>query len=258
MSPWRSRTGYGVSIMRSYLSAAGAQLRMACSICALAAAGAAVVTGVAQAAETAPSYNQVVLQAEVERELPNDMLNATLYVELSDASPATLAAAVNQAATDALRTAREYSSVRAYSGNNQTFPVYSKGNVLQAWRARAEIRIESKDFEAAAKLMGRLQATMQLGSTTFSVSPEARRQAEDELIAQAVAAFKARARIVQDALSGRSYKIRNLRVNTGFNAPAPRYLRAMAATAGEVPAPALEGGVSVVKVNAEGAIEVFD
>lgn len=99
---------------------------------------------------------------------------------------------------------------------------------------------------------------MQLGGTTFSVSPEARQQAEDELIAQAVAAFKARARIVQDALSGRSYKIRNLRVNTGFNAPAPRFLRAMAASTAEVPAPGLEGGVSVVKVHTEGTIEVLD
>ena len=242
----------------AYLNAFWAKVRKNCMQCAFALAAAAAAAGVVQAAEPTAGYNQVVLQAEAQREMPNDMLNATLYVELSDASPVALAAALNRAANEALLAAREFRSVRAYSGNNQTFPIYSKGNVLQAWRARAEIRLESRDFEAASRLMGKLQASMQLGGTTFSVSPEARQQAEDELIAQAVAAFKARARIVQDALSGRSYKIRNLRVNTGFNAPAPRFLRAMAASTAEVPAPGLEGGVSVVKVHTEGTIEVLD
>ncbi len=101
---------------------------------------------------------------------------------------------------------------------------------------------------------------MQLGNIAFSVSPQARRQAENELIAEAIAAFKARAEIVRGALAGRSYKIQRLNVSTGYSAPPPRFAvaRVMSAGAPEVAAPNFDGGVSVVTVTVGGAIEVFD
>src|SRR5471030_68918 len=212
------------------------------------------------AAEPAPRYNMVELQAEAQREVQNDLLNANLYVELNDASPAALASAINKSVNEALRAAKDYKGVRVRSGNNQTYPVYAKGNVLQGWRGRAEIRIESKDFEAAAGLIGKLQAGMQLGSLSFSVSPEARRLAENELIVEAVGAFKARAEIVRGALAGRSYKVERLNVNSGHSAPPPRFAmaRVLAAGAPDVAAPDLEGGESLVTVTVGGAIEILD
>ena len=212
------------------------------------------------AADPAPRYNVAELQAEAQRELANDTLTANLYVELNDANPVALATAVNKVSNEALRVAKEFDAVRVRSGNNQTYPVYAKGNVLQGWRTRAEIRLESKDFAAASRLIGKLQASMQLANTAFSVSPEARRQAENELIAEAIAAFKARAEIVRGALAGRSYKIQRLNLSTGYSAPPPRFAaaRVLAAGAAEVVAPDFDGGVSKVTVTAGGAIEVFD
>jgi predicted secreted protein len=218
------------------------------------------LAGTALAADPAPRYNTIELQADAQREVANDTLSASLFVELNDANPAALANAINKAANEALRVARDYKSVRVRSGNNQTYPVYAKGNVLQGWRGRAEIRIESRDFEAASGLIGKLQAGMQLGSLSFSVSPEARRQTENELIAEAIGAFKSRADIVRGALAGRGYKILRLNVNSGSSAPPPRFAmaRALAAGAPEVAAPNLEGGVSLVTVTLGGAIEVLD
>jgi len=218
------------------------------------------LAGAALAADPAPRYNVVELQAEAQREVANDTLTASLYVELNDANPAALANAINKAANDALRVAKDYRNVRARSGSNQTYPVYAKGNVLQGWRGRAEIRIESKEFEAASALIGKLQAGMQLGNLSFSVSPEARRLAENELIAEAIAAFKVRAEIVRGALGGRSYKIQRLNVSSGHSAPPPRLAmaRTLAAGAPEVAAPDLEGGVSQVTVSAAGAVEVLE
>jgi predicted secreted protein len=219
------------------------------------------LSGAALAADPpAPRYNVVELQSEAQREVPNDTLSASLYVELNDANPAALANAINKAVNEALRVAKDYKSVRVRSGGNQTYPVYTKGKLLQGWRGRAEIRIESKDFEAASGLIGKLQAGMQLGNLGFSVSPEARRQAENELIVEAIAAFKARAEIVRGALAGRGYKLQRLNVNSGHSAPPPRFAmaRALAAGAPEVAAPDFEGGVSQVTVSAAGAIEVLD
>lgn len=213
----------------------------------------------AAAAEPSPRYNTVELQAEAQREVQNDLLNASLYVELNDGSPAALANAINKRVNEALRVAKDYKGVTVRSGNNQTYPVYAKDNVLQGWRGRAEIRIESKDFEAASGLIGKLQAGMQLGNMSFSVSPEARRAAENELIAEAIVAFKARAEIVKAALAGRSYKLQRLNVANRYGVPPPRPLMArMAASAQEVAAPNLEAGVSLVMVTANGAIEVLE
>ena len=211
------------------------------------------------AAEPQPRYNTVELQADAQREVQNDLLNATLFVELNDASPAALADAVNKTVNEALRMAKEYRNVRVRSGNNQTYPVYARANVLQGWRARAEIRIESRDFGAASALIGKLQANLQLGNLTFSVSPEARRATENELITEAIAAFKARAEIVKAALAGRGYKLQRINVASGYNTPQPRFAQTrMAASAAEVAAPNLEAGVSVVTVTANGAIEVIE
>jgi len=207
-----------------------------------------------------PRYNSVELQAEAQREVQNDLLNATLFVELNDASPTALANAVNKSVNEALRIAKEYKTVRVRSGNNQSYPVYAKANVLQGWRSRAEIRIESRDFEAASALIGRLQSAMQIGNLTFSVSPEARRTTENELIAEAIGAFKARAEIIKTALAGRGYKLQRLNITNGYNAPQPRFAVAarMVTASADVAAPNLEAGVSVVTVSAGGAIEIIE
>jgi predicted secreted protein len=217
------------------------------------------LSAAAPAAETPVRYNVVELQADVQREVPNDLLNATLYVELNDSSPSALANAINKRVNEALRVAKEHKGVQARSGGNHTYPVYTRGNVLQGWRGRAEIRIESRDFQSAAALIGKLQSGMQLGGMHFSVSPEARRAAEDELIKEAIAAFRARADVVRTALGGKSYKLQRLDVGSGQPPPRPFYAmqqRASAAPAQEVAPPDLQAGVSQITVIARGAIEV--
>jgi predicted secreted protein len=149
--------------------------------------------------------------------------------------------------------------VRARSGYTQTYPVYDRANKLTGWRGRTEIRLESKDVQAMAPLIGRLQATMQLGGVSFTVSPDLRRQTENELINDAVAAFRARADIAAKAIGGRSYKIRRIGLNSGGFGPVPRPMaaaRAMAPQGAEVAPPMFEAGTSMVQVVANGTVEV--
>jgi predicted secreted protein len=205
-----------------------------------------------------PRYNLISLQAQAQREVQNDLLNATLYVELSDSSSATVANNLNKAVNEALRVAKEHKTVRARSGNNRTYPVYSKSNQLQGWRGRAEIRIESKDFEAASALIGKLQSNMQLGGINFMVAPETRRSVEDELTVEAIAAFKARADVIRNALGGKSYKISRLNVGGGYSPVQPFAMARSAVSSAEVTPPSLEGGSSQVTVTANGSVEIIE
>jgi len=218
------------------------------------------ITGAyAQASQSlAERYNTVELQADALREVANDTLTATLYVEATDASAAQVASTLNRTLNEALRLAGDVKAVRARSGNNQTYPVYDRAQKLTGWRGRAEIRLESRDFQAMAALIGRLQSSLQLGSMQFSVSAEARKAAENELVTEAIAAFRARADIVRQALSGKSYRLRRLAINTGgFVPPRPIMARALASSqAAEVVAPQFEGGMSQVTVTASGTVEI--
>lgn len=212
----------------------------------------------AQPAPEATRYNTADLQADAQREVGNDTLNASLFVELTETDAAKLADSLNRNTADSLAVAKEFKSVRVRSGNNQTYPVYDRAQRLTAWRGRAELRLESKDFRAAATLIGRLQSRMQLGQIGFSLSAEVRKAAEDELIGEAIKAFRARADIVRTSLGGRGYRIRRLAVNTGggFVPPRPLMARAGVAAAEGVATPPLEGGVSQITVSVNGTIEV--
>lgn len=214
------------------------------------------LAAIAQAPE--PRFNQVELQAEAAREVQNDLMTANLYAEASDPSAAKVADQLNRVTAEALKTAGAEKAVKARSGYSQTYPVNDRNGRVTGWRGRSEIRLESKDAKAMAALIGRLQATMQLSGVSFSVSPELRRQVENELINEAVAAFKARADIAAKAIGGRSFRIRRIGLNAGGGAPVPRPMlaRGMAAQSAEVSTPVFEAGTSVVTVVAAGTVEV--
>ena len=226
---------------------------------ALALGSMSVSVTLAQSAELLPiRYNEVELQAEATREVQNDLMNASLYVELNDANPAPLASALNRSTNEALKIANAEKAVRARSGGNQTYPVYDRNNKITGWRGRSELRLESKDFQALGALIGKLQGSMQLAGVAFQVSPELRRQTENELIAEAIGAFRTRADIARQALGGKAIKIRRIAVATAGGAPPPRPMVAMRAqpqmASAEV-APAFEGGTSQVQVSVSGTIE---
>jgi len=214
-------------------------------------------SGVAFAHEPAePAFNVINLQAQSTREVENDLLQATLYVELEDRDTARLADSINRTIQQALHTAGEYKAIKVKTGNYQTFPVYDKKQIVQ-WRARHEIHIESGDFSAATSLIGKLQASMQLAGLSFSVSPGLRQKSENSLITDAVGAFRLRADVIRTSLKASSYKIQTLNINTSEGYTQPGFsLRTMAAVPAQVTPPETEAGTSRITVTVSGTIQL--
>jgi predicted secreted protein len=207
----------------------------------------------AQAPETL--FNLVSLSAEADREIPNDLLTATLAAEAEGSDPAQLADGVNRAMQRALSTALAVKSVKARSGAYQTLPVYEKSRVVR-WRVRQELRLESADFPAATELIGKLQASLMVTGMNLSVSAEARRKAENALIAEALAAFEERARVVQDAMKAKGYRVRDLQVSPGGSSP-PRPMLAMASRVlHEAAPPVVEPGSTRILITVSGTIQL--
>jgi len=214
------------------------------------------VSAIASARDDAPSFNLVSLQAQASREVSNDLMLAVLAVEMEDRDPAKLADSVNRAVQEALASAKEFKSVKVQSGTYRTYPVYDKNN-FSHWRARHELRLESRDFAAATKLIGKLQGALQLAGMEFKVAPDSRRKVENELITEAIAAFNQRAEIVRTSLKAGSYKLKEMNIVTS----APGMHQAFAAssamrTAEAFAAPAVEAGSSEVSVNVSGTIKL--
>lgn len=85
--------------------------------------------------DNALHYNIVNVQAEASRQVSNDEMHATLYIEKSNKQPAELSNQINQLMNQALATSRKYPQVKVETGAQSTYPIYDNdSNKLKEWR----------------------------------------------------------------------------------------------------------------------------
>ena len=106
-----------------------------------------------------------------------------------------------------------------------------------------------------AQLLGRLQGELLVRHLSVGLAPETRRAAEDALVAEAIAAFHARAEIVRRSMKSPAYRVRSLDVGTSGGIVRPLAMEMARGAAASIAAPTIEGGVSTVTVSVSGAID---
>lgn len=199
------------------------------------------------------------LDAQATTDVATDVVSMTLAVEQEGAEPGPISAALSQRAQRVIAEAKRTPGVTAESGGFTIYPSNDKNGRISAWRGRAEVRLESKDFAAISKLAGELASQMQVQNIAFSLSREARAAVENRLIDQAIASFKEKAQHTSKAFGYGSYTIRNVHVGqAGAVTPMPRqYMaKAMMADAASAPVP-VEGGKAQVTVNVSGSVQML-
>lgn len=209
------------------------------------------------------TYERVEFSTEVSRTVPNNQMNATMSVELTDPDPARLAQQLTLTLNDALRKAAAFPAVKTSSGNQSTWPVYgrSQGAVirLEGWRGRCELHLESQDFKAMGELIGRLQEKLQMAGVSFVVAADTRRKAEDSMTVEAIAAFRARADAIRSAWNAKGFRL--VQMNLGSAAGPPPYVPVMRAmkmadSSEGASAQDIAGGDTRLVVNVSGSIEL--
>jgi predicted secreted protein len=208
-----------------------------------------------------PRYNQVSLRAEVSKEVARDLMSVTLYSEAQNSDPGKLAAEITRTMNKALEQARSVKDIKISQGSRNSYPIYdTKGQRITGWRERAELRLESTDFPALSKLTGELLQDLKMAGMDFAIAPATRKASEDELLKDAVNAFKSRAQLATEALGGKGYKVLNLNLNSsGYPQPyarGPVMMMKASMDAEAAPSPQVEAGTSQVSMNADGTIEV--
>lgn len=208
-------------------------------------------------AQPAPS-GVLSLSAQASAEVPQDVVEITLFYEQEAADAPSLTNALNQRADAALKQAKGVPGVKVRTGTFSIYPTTDRDGRISAWRGRTEVILESRDFGAASRLAGQLNSTMQVGSVAYSLSPGAQRAAAEKLTTEAIETFRAQAKSSANAFGYSGYTIRE--VDVGRNAPPPpRPMFAMRAMAAEAKAAAplpVEAGTSTVTVNVSGSVQM--
>ena len=206
------------------------------------------------AADAPTHYNQIHFQVERSRPIDNDRMQAVLSVTAEDDNAARLAERVNRDMGWAIKTAKAKAKIETRSSGYRTDPIYDKEKIRR-WRATQALNLEGTDFSELGNLIGLLQERLQVTAISFSVSPERQRMVEDELIMQALDAFKQRAELVRKQFSAKGYRIVDVSINTGGAQPLPM-MHTEIMRASSISPPALEAGTSTLSIHVGGTIEL--
>lgn len=166
----------------------------------------------------------VSLNASAVREVANDEFQAQLYTQHQGPTAAALAGELNRTLNRALAVARRYNDVDTRSGGYNSWPQYDKNGKIVGWSGRANLWLKSRNLTQASELTAQLQGFMLLDNASFQLSTQARRDAQRELIPEAIADLKAQAAIAAKALGKQSVSVRELSINSPM---APVQMRAM-------------------------------
>ena len=202
-------------------------------------------------------FNTVNLQAQAEREIPNDQMIVLLATEHEGSDTSGLAAKINSDMQWVLEIIKKYSSVESQTKSYRTYPTYRKQLVI-GWRASQQIEIKSINIAELTELVGKLQEKLQVKQMSFVPTTETRVRIENELIEEAMQAFLSRVEIVKKNMPDKNYRIINLNINTGGYRPPERHAqRAMVHSMEMASAPAVEAGTSNITVTVSGRIQYF-
>ncbi len=203
------------------------------------------------------NYNVIGLSAKAEREVPNDLMRVQLMVEHQANKAKDVSQKVNADMSWALAQLKSQKGVKYETQQYSTYPVYEKTKI-KAWRASQQLVVESEDFEKLSNLILDLQAKLQVKNMSFEPTKKTRKKVEDELVSEALDAYKSRAALVRKNMQAGAYKIVNMQVNTQ-GSYSPRYRsqpRMKLMSMESKSAPAVEGGSSTLSVNVNGQIQL--
>ncbi len=211
--------------------------------------------------------DQVAFGVSRKATVQNDEMTVTLAATHSELKAAVAADAVNEAMQAALERVRRAEGVEFRTGSYSTNQIHPRPPAPARpndprWRVEQELILASGDFETLRALVTDLQASLNLKSVGFALSP-ARRVEEEANISDAVLrAFGEEAERIRKTLGFAGYEIVELHLSGGTQDPLQHRSRyaTMAlevGSMGDVAPVVLEGGSSDVIGNVQARIQLL-
>ena len=228
--------------------------------CVLAATTVAAPVG----AQMPPPDGVLGLAASASVEVQKDILAVTFSTthEGTDANAvqAELTRALDAALAEAKKVARP-GQLDVHTGNFSLYPRYapptsSGRSTISGWQGTAELVVDGRDTAAIAQLTGRV-TTMTIARVGYRLSREASQRVEADVVANAIAAFRAKAASYAKLFGYGAWAVREVTVTTNEPQPGPQpMMRVQAAPNVAAAALPVEPGNEVVTANVNGTIQM--
>jgi len=204
--------------------------------------------------------NVFSLSASASGEAANDLMRVTVVAQDEGEDSAELQSQVNANMQWAISRLRPYTQIDVKTQDYQTFPKYDKKrkNVI-GWRASQSLNLETTDVKSAGDAIRTLQERLQVTSIQFQPTESTRSAVEDQLINEALDAFKQRASLIRSNIGAPGYNLLDINVQTGAAFSQPQFrTESYSVRSSSVAEPALEAGSSQITVNVSGRIQLGD
>ena len=215
-----------------------------------------IVPALRPAAADETTYDRVRFSVSAAREVPSDVVVATLFVQVEGRDQRAIADEVNRTMRWAMDRAQRVDAVAVETLNYTTTPVYQSQRIT-AWRARQSLELTGRDPGVLTELVGDLQERLAVGAIAYELSREMRDATEGALIDEAIARATARAARIAEALGRPGYRIVEIRIgDQGYRPPVPVYRAEARMQAAAAAPPVVEAGDQTLSVSIEATVEL--
>jgi predicted secreted protein len=229
---------------------------------ALAAAGAALalVAALPARAEVPPPEGVLSLTASATVEVTKDLLSVTFSTTKEGADANAVQAQLKQALDAALAEAKKAArpgQVDVQTGAFSLFPRYANKGAITGWQGTAEVIVDGRDMAAIGQLSGRI-TTMTVARVAYRLSREASQKVEADVVAEAIARYRARAGEYAKQFGYGGYSIREVNVTTTEPPQGPMPMARAQTAAISAPGDALsvEPGKAQVNASVSGTVQM--
>src|ERR1700744_6564682 len=175
------------------------------------------------------------LSETAQRDVPRDLLRATLAAEAVDADAGKVQASINQQMTAAMVRIKQVANIAVETAGYSVYRDNPDNKTQARWHGSQSVTVTGKDFAALLALTGTLQQQgLVMQSLAPDLSRDARQSVEDALTDEALKRLQQRADRIPATLGPKALGFRSLSVGNVAEPPPvrPMMMRAMA-----VPAP---------------------
>ena len=239
---------------------------MKCNVRAATVASLLVAASLANVAhgETPPPQGVLGLTANASVEVAKDLLAVTFSTTREGTDANTVQAQLKQALDVALAEAKKAArpgQVDVQTGNFSLYPRYANATpsgraAITGWQGTAEVIVEGRDMAAIGQLTGRI-TTMTIARVAYRLSREASQRVEGDVVAGAIAAFRAKAESYAKLFGYGAYAVREVNVSSNDQQPVPMAMaRIQTASASPADALSVEPGKALVTATVNGTIQM--
>ncbi|OOF81040.1 SIMPL domain-containing protein [Rodentibacter caecimuris] len=207
--------------------------------------------------------NIVSFNAEAEKSIERDLLNVRLFYQVDGKDLADLNKTISERLNKAVGIVQKQSAVEIKGNSRNTSVRYNDEGKKTGWIARADLVLESKDFQALSEVLNSLDGILAIEDINATISPEKLMSVESELTQAVIEKFKNKATLIQHSLQMNNYRILNLDISSvNESTPirpyaSPRAAKVAMLSSDAAPNAFLENGKEAVRVQATAQIELL-